>query len=85
MNKYSIMILLVKHDGINLPEKLMDEASKYHLSKKAKEQQNAKDFNSHKEMIKSIPEDVGIFLKDKNRKLFYFGITKEQFDRLAEK
>jgi len=79
---YSIMVVLVKHDDgkINLPNKLMDKVVKYHIGKKAKAKVCI--YKNHDDMMNNIKNEIDLFLKEADRKLFYFGINGEQLNKI---
>jgi len=80
---YSVMVILFKHNGkSNMPDKLMDNVAKYHLSKKAKIKQYAKNHINHDDMMNDMRNEIDIFLKEIDRKLLYFGINGERLNKI---
>ena len=82
--KYSIMVLLVKHEGTNEPVALMDEVSKYHLDKLTSIKRDIKDFKDlpREEVSRSQIIDIDKWLKDEDKKLYYFGISGEELKKI---
>jgi hypothetical protein len=84
--KYSIMVLLVKHEGTNNPVDLMNEVSKYHLEKETTLNRDTLDMTDKPrvEVVKEFVNGIEDWLKQEDKKLYYFGISGEELKRILD-